>query len=208
MRDPGVAFGPRSDLADRAIAELTSGPVGTEELARRVLGLRGAPPGLAARLVFELLGSDERASVDADGVWRAARLPAVRDTPLSCIEFAVVDVETTGSAPGRGDRIVEFACVRMRAGRIRSVFETLVDPGVPVPRWITGLTGIATEDVAGAPRFEDIASRVREELRGRVFTAHNVSFDWRFVAAELRRAGAEVPEGERLCTVRLARRAV
>ncbi|MGW8283589.1 MAG: 3'-5' exonuclease [Gemmatimonadota bacterium] len=62
--------------------------------------------------------------------------------------------------------------------------------------------------VLPAPRFGEIAERVRSELSGRVFVAHNVSFDWGFVAEELRRSNSEVPTGERLCTVKMARRAV
>jgi DNA polymerase-3 subunit epsilon len=173
-----------------------------------VFGLRSAPAGLAARLVFDLLGGDRRVTVDGAGVWsRAPASPPADDPPLSEIEFAVVDVETTGGSPARGDRIVEFACVHLRDGELIHGFETLVNPGLEIPRWITGLTGIDDDLVEPAPRFEEIAERIRQELSGRVFVAHNVSFDWRFVSEELRRSRSEVPDGDRLCTVKLARRA-
>jgi DNA polymerase-3 subunit epsilon len=83
-----------------------------------------------------------------------------------------------------------------------------VNPGLSIPHWITGLTGIDDDLVEPAPVFGEIAERVREELSGRVFVAHNVSFDWRFVSEELRMSRAEVPTGDRLCTVKLARRVV
>ncbi len=208
MTLPGLEFDGRSDLVGRALEAIREGPIATDALARSVFGLRSAPAGLAARLVYELLGDDRRVSVDGGGVWRvAASRDAERDAKLSEIEFAVVDVETTGGSPARGDRVVEFACVRVRGGRVTGEFESLVRPGLAIPRWITGLTGIDDGMVAGAPRFEGIAERVREELEGRVFVAHNAGFDWRFVSEELRRARAEVPCGERLCTVKLARRA-
>lgn len=209
LSQPGVGFEQQSALVQRALDTIARGPIATEELAREVFGLQAAPAGLAARLVFDLLGADQRVQVDRLGVWSPAeRLPHISDRRLEEIEFAVVDVETTGGSPARGDRIVEFACVRMKGGRITGGFETLVNPGLNIPRWITGLTGIDDELVEPAPRFGEIADQVREELAGRVFVAHNVSFDWRFVAEELRMSSSEVPTGDRLCTVKLARRAV
>lgn len=209
LSDPGIGFEQQSDLVRRALETIDRAPIATEELARIVFGLQAAPAGLASRLVFDLLGADRRVQVDRTGVWSTAdRLPPRTDRRLEEIEFAVVDVETTGGSPARGDRIVEFACVRMRNGRITGEFETLVNPGLNIPRWITGLTGIDDELVEPAPRFGEIAHRVREELVGRVFVAHNVGFDWRFVSEELRMSSSEVPTGDRLCTVKLARRAV
>lgn len=209
MSDPGLRFRRQSELVKRALARIDREPVGTEELARHVFGIRSAPAGLAARLVFDLLGDDRRVQVDGNGVWDLSpAVPAATNRTLGDIEFAVVDVETTGGSPARGDRIVEFACVRIRGGEVQGGYETLVNPGLHIPRWITGLTGIDDALVEPAPRFSEIAERVRSELEGRVFVAHNASFDWRFVSEELRIARAEVPSGDRLCTVKLARRAV
>jgi DNA polymerase-3 subunit epsilon len=179
----------------------------TPALAREVFGLMQAPAGLASRLVFDLLGEDSRFSVDADGVWTLAERPTIAGrTRLSDMNFAVVDVETTGSSVTKGARIVEFSAVFVERGDIRDEYTTLVNPEAWIPRWITRLTGIEPEMVEGAPRFRDIAARVREALEGRVFVAHNVGFDWRFVAEELRMANSVMPEGPRLCTVRMARR--
>ena len=209
MSGPGIGFEHQSTLVQRALDTIARAPIATEDLAREVFGLRTAPAGLASRLVFDLLGGDRRVQVDRAGVWSPAPEPPRRtERRLADIEFAVVDVETTGGSPARGDRIVEFASVRMRNGRITGGFETLVNPGLSIPRWITGLTGIDNELVEPAPRFGEIADRVREELSGRVFVAHNVGFDWRFVSEELRMSSSEVPTGDRLCTVKLARRVV
>jgi DNA polymerase-3 subunit epsilon len=209
LSDPGIGFERQSALLQRALEAIGRQPIGTDDLAREVFGLRTAPAGLASRLVFELLATDRRVQVDGDGVWTAKEAaPPPPDRLLRDIEFAVVDVETTGGSPARGDRIVEFACVRLIAGEVTGEYESLVNPGLRIPKWITGLTGIDNELVEPAPRFEEIADRVRDELAGRVFVAHNVSFDWRFVSEELRRSRSEIPTGERLCTVKLARRAV
>jgi DNA polymerase-3 subunit epsilon len=191
----------------RALETVGRAPIETSDLAREVFGLSQAPPGLASRLVFDLLGEDVRFSVDAAGVWRLAGADAARARPRLCdMSFAVVDVETTGSSLQRGARIVEFSAVLVERGEVRGEFTTLVNPEAWIPRWVTRLTGIEPQMVETAPRFRDIAGRVREALEGRVFVAHNVMFDWRFVAEELRMADAVLPDGPRLCTVRMARR--
>ena len=96
--------------------------------------------------------------------------------------------------------------VLVEGGDIRGEYTTLVNPEAWIPGWITRLTGIEPQMVSDAPRFRDISARVRDALEGRVFVAHNVGFDWRFVAEELRMANSIIPEGPKLCTVRMARR--
>ncbi|WP_269195119.1 exonuclease domain-containing protein, partial [Mycobacterium avium] len=75
-----------------------------------------------------------------------------------------------------------------------------VDPGhAPVH----GLTAAMLED---QPQFADIAGDVVEVLRGRTLVAHNVAFDYAFLAAEAELAGIELPVDTVMCTVELARR--
>ncbi len=54
--------------------------------------------------------------------------------------------------------------------------------------------------------FADIAPRLGEFLHGRVFVAHNASFDWRFLCSEMDRALGHTLAGRQLCTVKLARK--
>ncbi len=207
MSADGLRFAAHTPLVQRALETVSREPMDTPDLAREVFGLMQAPPGLASRLVFDLLGEDSRFSVDAQGVWRLVERPVLADRiRLSDTKFAVVDVETTGSSVTKGARIVEFSAVFVEGGDIRGEYTTLVNPEAWIPGWITRLTGIEPQMVENAPRFRDIAVRVREALEGRVFVAHNVGFDWRFVAEELRMANSILPEGPRLCTVRMARR--
>ncbi|MEE8251990.1 MAG: 3'-5' exonuclease, partial [Gemmatimonadales bacterium] len=119
--------------------------------------------------------------------------------------FAVVDVETTGSRPANGDRITEIAIVIVKGGSCEPVYEIVVNPERSIPRKVTALTGITQADVASRPRFDEIAEQVRSELTGRIFAAHNVSFDWRFVASEMRRSLGFDLAGQRICTARLGR---
>jgi len=203
----GVRFARASGLANRAVAEVEKGPRTSSDLAREVLGVRNAAPDVARRVVAELF-SDHPGVAFRDGAWRREEPEEIRDAPLDELEYVVVDVETTGGSPARGDRITEIAAVHVRNGGIAGEFSSLVNPGRPIPPAITQLTGIDEEMVRDAPAFEEVSDRVRKEMEGRVFVAHNVPFDWRFVTAEMRRARSLRPEGPRLCTLRMARRAL
>lgn len=134
--------------------------------------------------------------------------PPESTTPLAEVPFAVVDVETTGGTHARGHRITEVAVVEVRDGIVGETWDTLVNPGRRIPSRIARLTGITDRMVAGAPYFDHVADELLERLRSRVFVAHNVRFDWGFVRRQLADAVGEVPEGPRLCTLRMARRFV
>lgn len=203
----GVRFSSESALITRALSAIGREPCSTTALAQEVFGLLQAPPGLAARLVYELLGNDRRALVDAEGVWRlGSATDQGSERTLSALRYAVVDVETTGGAPGAGGRVIEIAIIDVAGGRVVDEFVSLVDPGCAVPRFISRLTGITDPMLRGAPRFAQLSDEIRHRLEGRVFVAHNATFDWRFVSEEMRRASAVAPTGPRLCTVHLVRR--
>ncbi|MEE9577251.1 MAG: 3'-5' exonuclease [Gemmatimonadota bacterium] len=208
MTGAGVRFSDSSSLLSRAMDLMEEGPQSTARIAGRVFGVRSGPPGLAARMVFELLAEDHRVRVDADGVWRLAADAGREDRPLDSLSYVVVDVETTGMPVSQGGRIIEIAAVQVREGALRDEFATLINPGGPIPRWVSGLTGISQEMVASAPRFEEVCDELRRRLEGRVFVAHNAAYDWAYVSAEMRRARRIVPSGPRLCTVRMARKAL
>lgn len=112
--------------------------------------------------------------------------------------FAVVDVETTGLAPG-GDRIIELAIVRLdTAGRTVDEWSTRLNPQRSVgATWVHGITDA---DVAHAPLFADVAPHVAQRLNGAVFVGHNARFDAGFILAELARAGWDLPEPIIWCT--------
>lgn len=201
----GITPHPGGTLVERALVLLREAPRSATELATSVLGLPGAPPAVAERLAVALLGADPRVRQQADGRW--AVVAAASGSPLleECA-FAVVDVETTGMRPAEDDRITEIAVVVVQGNRRELVFESLVNPGRPIPHRIAELTGISQAMVDGAPAFGEIADQLLQALAGRVFVAHNARFDWGFVGAEVRRARDLALDGPRLCTVRLARR--
>lgn len=120
------------------------------------------------------------------------------------MEYAIVDIETTGGhAAGNG--ITEIAICIHDGIRVRSTYETLVNPQANIPLYITALTGISNEMVANAPTFSEIADRIYQLLEGRIFVAHNVNFDYSFVKHHLSFCGYNW-NAPKLCTVRLSRK--
>jgi DNA polymerase III subunit epsilon len=118
--------------------------------------------------------------------------------------YAIVDIETTGSYAANNG-ITELAIVLHDGKKIIDRFESLVNPGAPIPRFIQVLTGITNEMVADAPPFVELAPRVESLLREAVFVAHNVNFDYSFIKQHLEMAGFAF-NTRKLCTVRLSRK--
>jgi DNA polymerase-3 subunit epsilon len=195
-------------LAERALAYLREGSRPPLDIVRDVLRLDRANRAVAERLVTALLGADPRFASDIEGRWSLVPEPAWLGVPMDEIRFAVVDVETTGMRARLDDRVTEIAVVHLEGARMEVAFESLVNPGRPIPWRIAQLTGITDRLVADAPRFETIADRVVAALAGRVFVAHNARFDWAFVSAEVARVQDFELRMPKLCTVRLVRRLV
>jgi DNA polymerase-3 subunit epsilon len=118
--------------------------------------------------------------------------------------WAIIDVETSGFRPGQA-RIISLAALGLDAnGQVEQSVVSLLNPGVdPGPTHVHGLTAAMLED---QPQFDDIVGDVIEVLRGRTLVAHNVAFDYAFLAAEAELAEAELPVDTVMCTVELARR--
>ncbi|MDP1844918.1 MAG: exonuclease domain-containing protein [Sediminibacterium sp.] len=120
------------------------------------------------------------------------------------MQFAVVDIETTGGFPQQHG-ITEIAIVLHNGKEVEGKFETLVNPHQPIPPFIAGMTGISNAMVAVAPSFNEVAAQIHNLLKNRVFVAHNVNFDFSFVKYHLQQAGFEL-QTPKLCTIRLGRK--
>ena len=118
--------------------------------------------------------------------------------------YAIVDIETTGGNAKTGS-ITEIAIVITDGKAILDRYETLVNPMQPIPLFIQNLTGITDEMVENAPVFSQVAEVIFEFLRDKIFVAHNVNFDYSFVAHQLSQHGFKLQLGK-LCTVRLSRK--
>ena len=118
--------------------------------------------------------------------------------------YVVVDVETTG---GRGDnhRVTEIGAVKVIDGRIVERYQTLLNPQRTIPPNIIRLTGITPAMVADAPCFADIAEDFEAFMEGAIFVAHNVEFDYGFIAREYARLGRAF-RYPKLCTCASMRR--
>lgn len=124
--------------------------------------------------------------------------------------FAVLDVETTGFSPNRGDRIVEIAIVHVSPdGEVEGAWDSLVDPQRDVGA--TRIHGIEARHVHDAPTFAQLGPRILNLLSGRVLVAHNLEFDARFLTAELSTVDDALAlswpgrlDFASLCTMRLA----
>src|SRR6201988_4725260 len=118
--------------------------------------------------------------------------------------WAVIDVETSGFRPGQS-RIISVAALGLDDdGQVQQSVVSLLTPGVdPGPTHVHGLTAAMLED---HPQFADIVGDLAEVLRGRTLVAHNVAFDYAFLAAEAELAEAELPVDTVMCTLELARR--
>jgi ATP-dependent DNA helicase DinG len=120
-------------------------------------------------------------------------------------KYVVVDLETTGNAPKKGDKMIQFAAVVIENGKITEEYSSLVNPEQSIPPFIEELTGLSDEMVENAPLFSEIAPKVLTLLEGAYFVAHNVLFDLSFLQEELIEAGYNGFYGPVLDTVEMAR---
>lgn len=150
-------------------------------------------------------GAGRRTGVRYAG--RMGPLPTEPATPLSDVTFVVLDLETTGPSPD-GCAITEVGALKLRGGECLGTFDTLVNPGLPIPPDIVYLTGITEAMVAPAPPIESVLPALREFIGDAVVVGHNVRFDVGFLRANLARLGYPPLTNTTVDTLALARRLV
>jgi DNA polymerase-3 subunit epsilon len=170
----------------------------------RLFPVRNCSPELMRALVDDVVTADERFSWESDvhvglACWKATH----RD--LAAVAFTVVDLETTGSTPGYA-KITEIGAVRLEGGVPVDTFSQLVNPGLPIPSFITSITGISQQMVSEAPPIEEVLPRFVEFAAGTVLVAHNARFDLGFLDYELGILQRRTFQRPALDTMRLARR--
>ncbi len=119
------------------------------------------------------------------------------------VPLVYVDVETDGKSHV-GGHIIEVAALRYENGQLVRSVSSLLNPGVSLPPFITGLTGITDDMIATAPRFDDIADELWDLFDGAVMVAHNARFDYSFLKTEFQRVGMSFAP-RMICTVKLSR---
>jgi len=181
------------------------GRAAATEIADSVFKISHLDAELASLLVADLVRDDHRFKV-FDGQTVELLTTNVETQPIEDLDFVVVDVEATG-AKTPPNRLIELGAYRVREGRIVDEFVTLVNPELPIPRFVASLTRITNEMVKDAPVFAEVAPRWLEFVSDAVLVAHNAPFDTSLLNHEISR----VYPGHRMvnshiCTVKLSRR--
>lgn len=126
---------------------------------------------------------------------------------LSATTFVIIDLETTGGSPGI-NAITEIGAQKVQGGKVIGEFQTLVNPGVPLPPFITVLTGITEKMLLPAPSINEVFPQLLEFLGSEsetVLVAHNSAFDLGFLKAAANALGYTFPKYQSLDTVKIAR---
>ncbi|MDW5416701.1 3'-5' exonuclease [Iodobacter sp. CM08] len=119
--------------------------------------------------------------------------------------IVMLDFESTGISSSY-DRITEVAALRIVDGQITDRFVSLVNCGVRIPAFITQLTGISQAMVNKAPPASEVVPALIEFIGDNALSAHNASFDAKFLLAESQRVHL-IPRHQGLfCTLKLSRR--
>ena len=120
--------------------------------------------------------------------------------------YAIVDLETTGTYAGI-QKITEVAVFISDGNQVIRQFHSLINPRTFIPDYIKSLTGITESMLKDAPLFEEIAAELHHLLKGHIFIAHNVNFDFNFLRAEFENCGL-ILQAKKLCTARLSRQII
>ena len=132
----------------------------------------------------------------------------IGETRLSETTFAVLDLETSGGSPKSGAGITEIGVVKVRGGTVLGTFQSFIDPGHPLPPFITQLTGITDEMLVSAPFIDEVLPTLFEFLGTAdetVLVAHNSPFDMSFLKAAALAHEFPWPDYLTVDTARLAR---
>ncbi|MEJ2123525.1 MAG: DNA polymerase III subunit epsilon [Alphaproteobacteria bacterium] len=120
----------------------------------------------------------------------------------------VMDTETTGLDPNRGDRLVEIACVElhnyMPSGR---VWHEYINPERDVPKEAFAVHGLSTQFLSTKPLFSAVVEDFLRFTEDATLIFHNAPFDMGFINMELTRMGLDIIPNERVVdTLAMARR--
>ncbi len=144
--------------------------------------LQSFPVAMLAADDLEKAGRDFKViyGIEAYYVNDKARAAHLGDDVTFDDEFVVFDIETTGLS-ATDNRITEIGAVRFQKGEVGETFNSLVNPGIPIPEEITRLTGITNEMVREAPPVSDVLKAFFDFAGDRMLVAHNAAFDTGFI---------------------------
>jgi DNA polymerase-3 subunit epsilon len=111
----------------------------------------------------------------------------------------VFDTETTGLDPSSGDRMVEIGCIEM-VNRVPTgeTFHAYFNPERDMPAGAEAVHGLSAAFLSDKPRFHEMAEALLAFIGDSPLVAHNASFDFGFLNAEL-----AICELEAVCLTRM-----
>lgn len=182
----------------------TGGKAPAARVVERIMKIRIPDALLAIKLMGDLVDRDSRLILKGQNV-EILELNH-EDLDLSKSSFVVIDLETTG-AKAPPCRITEIGAFLVKDGRVQDKFHSLINPEMPIPPFITGLTGINDQMVANSPLFNEVADDLLNFIGDSVIVAHNAGFDLGFLNHEIGRIYEDYKlANASLCTVKLSRR--
>ena len=119
--------------------------------------------------------------------------------------YIAVDVETTGLSPRYSARIIEIAAVALKNNGLAEEFQSLINPGVNIPKVVQRVHGITNAALRGQPPPEYVFRQFREFIGSDTLIAHNAPFDMGFLRAEFSRQGLEM-QNHNQCTLQMSRK--
>ena len=117
----------------------------------------------------------------------------------------VFDFETTGLSTNQGDRAIEIGAIKLKNGIVVDHFQSLMNPGFRISRFIEDFTGISNIELQKAPNSKTVMNQFADFIQGSNLVAHNASFDQRFLDAELANIHRDY-KGEITCSLLISRR--
>ena len=120
----------------------------------------------------------------------------------------VLDTETTGLDPLKGDRIVEIAAIELVNHMPTGVeYHCWLDPERDMPEEAFRVHGLSTEFLTGKPKFAEEVHRFLDFIGDAPLVIHNAAFDANFINAELARTKRiGIPAARLIDTLEIARR--
>ncbi|MCJ7716303.1 MAG: 3'-5' exoribonuclease [Anaerolineales bacterium] len=94
--------------------------------------------------------------------------------------LVALDIETTG-LDSQNDRIIEIGAVQFSDSKILEEFNSLINPGIRIPPFISQLTGITDAMVRSAPPIEEVLDQLVDFVNDAPVVGHNVNFDLSFL---------------------------
>lgn len=120
----------------------------------------------------------------------------------------ILDTETTGLDPKKGDRLIEIGCIelynRIPTGR---EYHCFINPERDVPMEAQNVHGLSTEFLKDKPVFAKVADQFLDFVGDDVLVIHNAAFDINFLNHELEQLKKRTFSFDRVVdTLALARR--